>query len=51
MVAQVIDQLSLPRLYQKNPEIIHTSSDGQKFGVAVESIHAPSFISNISVKV
>ncbi len=40
MVVGVINKLSLPRLYQKNPEIVHTSSDGQKFGVAVDSIHA-----------
>ena len=40
MIVGVINKLSLPRLYQKTPGIVHTSSDGQKFGVAVESIHA-----------
>jgi len=36
----VLNQLSLPRIYKKDPLTAHTSSDGQKFGIGVESLHA-----------
>jgi len=39
-ILDVINLLSLPRVYQKDPEFIHTSSDGQKFGVSVDSLNA-----------
>ncbi|MGI0060611.1 MAG: Tn3 family transposase, partial [Nitrosotalea sp.] len=40
MILEVIDQLSLPRLYQKDLSLVHTSSDGQKFGIGVDSLHS-----------
>lgn len=36
----IMDQLSLPKIYKKNTNQNHTSSDGQKFSVVVPSIHA-----------
>ena len=36
----IIEQLSLPRIFQKDVSLIHTSSDGQKFGIGVDSLHA-----------
>jgi TnpA family transposase len=36
----LIEQLSLSTLYQKDPAHLHTSSDGRKVGVAVESLNA-----------
>ncbi|MFH0754947.1 MAG: Tn3 family transposase, partial [Candidatus Omnitrophota bacterium] len=35
-----IDQLSLSRIFQKDTSVTHTSSDGQKFGIGVDSLHA-----------
>lgn len=36
----VLDRLELPNIYRRSPEALHTSSDGQKFEVAVESFNA-----------
>jgi TnpA family transposase len=35
-----MDRLELPELYRRHPGMLHTSSDGQKFEVAVESLLA-----------
>jgi TnpA family transposase len=32
--------MSLPNIYRKSPDVLHTSSDGQKFEVAVDSLNA-----------
>jgi hypothetical protein len=39
-ILEFMDQLSLPRVYRQPGEPLHTSSDGQKFEVAVDSLHA-----------
>ncbi|MEM9650131.1 MAG: Tn3 family transposase, partial [Bacteroidota bacterium] len=39
-INSVVDQMSLPKIYKKNIDENHTSSDGQKFSVVVPSIHA-----------
>lgn len=39
-ILSVLDQLELPNLYRRDPNLLHTSSDGQKFEVAVESLNA-----------
>lgn len=39
-ILSVLDQLELPNLYRRDPDLLHTSSDGQKFEVAVESLNA-----------
>lgn len=39
-IIKIMDQLELPNVYRKDRNILRTSSDGQKFGVAVDSIHA-----------
>ena len=39
-ILSLIDKLNLSHIYQKNQNMTHTSSDGQKFGVGVDSIHA-----------
>lgn len=39
-ILSVLDQLELPNLYRRSPNLLHTSSDGQKFEVAVESLNA-----------
>lgn len=39
-ILQFMDQLALPELYRKAEGLVHTSSDGQKFAVAVDSLHA-----------
>ncbi len=36
----MLDQLELPNLYRSEPDQLHTSSDGQKFEVAVDSLNA-----------
>lgn len=36
----MIDRLPLPTIYQRSPEALHTSSDGQKFEVPAESLNA-----------
>ncbi len=39
-VLELIQQLSLSAVYQKNPDALHTSSDGRKTGIAVDSLNA-----------
>ena len=40
VVIELIDKLSVPRYFKEVAEEHHTSSDGQKFGVSVPSIHS-----------
>lgn len=39
-ILQFVDQMALPGLYWRKPGALHTSSDGQKFEVAVDSLNA-----------
>jgi hypothetical protein len=39
-VVQFMDQLALPQVYRQSDGLLHTSSDGQKFEVAVDLLHA-----------
>ncbi|MEI7998857.1 MAG: Tn3 family transposase [Candidatus Omnitrophota bacterium] len=39
-ILEVVDQLSLAHVFLKDLAKIHTSSDGQKFGIGVDSLHA-----------
>ena len=39
-VVALTGKLPVSRLFQRHPEAVHTSSDGQKYYVAVDSIHA-----------
>ena len=39
-IVQFMDGLALPKVYRQPGEPLHTSSDGQKFEVAVDSLHA-----------
>jgi TnpA family transposase len=39
-ILHVINNLSLPKIYNKNKNELHTSSDGQKFSVGVPSLHS-----------
>jgi TnpA family transposase len=39
-VLQLIDRLELPTLSRRSPDRLHTSSDGQKFEVRVDSLNA-----------
>ncbi|MCK5229238.1 MAG: Tn3 family transposase, partial [Desulfobulbaceae bacterium] len=39
-ILEFLDQLQLLRLFKRNQDIIHTSSDGQKFRIGVESLNA-----------
>jgi TnpA family transposase len=39
-ILQVLDRMDLPNLYRQKPDMLHTSSDGQKFEVAVDSLNA-----------
>jgi TnpA family transposase len=39
-VLQLMDRMSLPNIYRQQSEVLHTSSDGQKFEVAVDSLNA-----------
>jgi TnpA family transposase len=39
-IIRVTDKLELPNIYRKDRASLHTGSDGQKFNVAVDSIHA-----------
>lgn len=39
-ILQFIDRLDLPHIYRKQEDRLHTSSDGQKFEVAVDSLNA-----------
>ena len=36
----LMDRLQLPGVYRNDPDMLHTSSDGQKFEVAVDSLNA-----------
>ncbi len=36
----LLDRLQLPKLFKKDQTITHTSSDGQKFGIGVDSLNA-----------
>ncbi len=39
-IVETIDQLSLPTLFRKQVDEMHTSSDGQKFGIRGDSLNA-----------
>jgi hypothetical protein len=39
-ILQFMDQMDLPNLYMRKEGVLHTSSDGQKFEVAVDSLNA-----------
>jgi len=39
-ILRVLDRLELPNIYRRDQALLHTSSDGQKFEVAVESLNA-----------
>jgi TnpA family transposase len=39
-ILRVLDRLELPNIYRRDSDKLHTSSDGQKFEVAVESLNA-----------
>ncbi|ODN41580.1 hypothetical protein BGC07_15870 [Piscirickettsia litoralis] len=39
-ILHFMDQMSLPNIYRQNANALHTSSDGQKFEVAVDSLNA-----------
>lgn len=39
-VLSLTGSLSLPKIFQKDQQTLHTSSDGQKYGVCVPSLHA-----------
>jgi TnpA family transposase len=39
-ILQFVDRMELPNLYRQQPDVLHTSSDGQKVEVAVESLNA-----------
>jgi hypothetical protein len=40
LVLTCMDRLELPEVYRRQAGMLHTSSDGQKYGVAVESLTA-----------
>jgi TnpA family transposase len=40
LILKFMDQLELPEIYRRQAGKLHTSSDGQKYGVAVESLNA-----------
>jgi TnpA family transposase len=40
LILKIMDQLELPEVYRRQAGRLHTSSDGQKYGVAVESLNA-----------
>jgi len=39
-ILRFMDRMNLPNIYRKNSDVLHTSSDGQKFEVAVDSLNA-----------
>ena len=39
-ILQVLDRMALPNVYRQIPDLLHTSSDGQKFQVSVDSLNA-----------
>ena len=40
LILKFMDRLELPEMYRRQAGQLHTSSDGQKYGVAVESLNA-----------
>jgi len=48
-VVRLMDRLELPNLARRLPDQLHTSSDGQKFEVRIDSLNA-NYCSSISVK-
>jgi len=39
-ILRLMDRMNLPNIYRRNSDVLHTSSDGQKFEVAVDSLNA-----------
>ncbi|MEN9898584.1 MAG: hypothetical protein RLZZ66_2233 [Pseudomonadota bacterium] len=39
-ILRLTDRMSLPNIYRNRPDVLHTSSDGQKIEVAVDSLNA-----------
>ena len=39
-ILRFIDRMSLPNIYRNQSDVLHTSSDGQKINVAVDSLNA-----------
>ena len=39
-IVRFMDRMDLPNLYRREEDVLHTSSDGQKFEVAVDSLNA-----------
>lgn len=39
-ILELVEQLQLPSLFKKEKDITHTSSDGQKFNISVDSLNA-----------
>lgn len=39
-VLQYMDRMEAPNIYRNQTDLLHTSSDGQKFGVSVDSLNA-----------
>jgi TnpA family transposase len=39
-ILQFTDRMNLPNIYRRESDVLHTSSDGQKFEVAVDSLNA-----------
>ncbi len=39
-ILELTERLQLPNIFQRNPTTTHTSSDGQKFSISVESLNA-----------
>jgi len=39
-ILRFMDQMNLPNIYRQESDVLHTSSDGQKFEVAVDSLNA-----------
>lgn len=39
-ILEMIERLQLPNIFQRDPSVMHTSSDGQKFNISVESLNA-----------
>jgi TnpA family transposase len=39
-ILSLLDRLQIPKLFIRNQTVTHTSSDGQKFGIGVDSLNA-----------
>ncbi|NOR22927.1 MAG: Tn3 family transposase [Desulforhopalus sp.] len=39
-ILRLMDRMNLPNIYRQKSDVLHTSSDGQKFEVAVDSLNA-----------